>query len=40
MGDDLGCNNIQKHEEWAVLQNYQYDKGKEQKGDHLFSFLE
>ena len=40
MDDDFGCNNIQKHGELAVLQNYQHDKGKEQKGDHLFSFLD
>ena len=25
MDDDLGCNNIQKHEKWAVLQNYLLD---------------
>ena len=25
MDDDLGCNNIQKHEKWAVLQNYLHD---------------
>ena len=29
MGDDLGCNNIQKHGERAFLLNYLHDEGKE-----------
>ena len=28
MGDSLGCNNKQKHGEWAILQNYLDDEGK------------
>ena len=28
MGDDLGCNNIQKHGEQTVLQNYLHDEDK------------
>ena len=28
MGDSLGCNNKEKHGEWAILQNYQHDEGK------------
>ena len=28
MGDSLGCNNKQKHGEWAILQNYLHDEGK------------
>ena len=39
MGDDLGCNNIQKHGAREVLQNYQYDKGKGSKrGSFIFIF--
>ena len=28
MGDSLGCNNKQKHGEWAILENYLHDEGK------------
>ena len=41
MGDDLGCNNIQKHGEQTVLQNYQRgeDKGVRE-NTILFLFLD
>ena len=36
MGDTLGCNNKQKHGEWAILQNYLNDEGK---GRRPFVFI-
>ena len=36
MGDDLGCSNIQKHGEHAVLQNYLHDEDKGVREKNIF----
>ena len=36
MGGDLGCNNIQKHGEQAVLQNYPYDEDEGVREEIIF----
>ena len=38
-GDDLGCNNIQKHGEQAVLQNYLYDEDTGVREETIFSIF-
>ena len=36
MGDDLDCNNIQKHGEQTVLQNYLHDEDKWVREETIF----
>ena len=36
MGDNLDCNNIQKHEEQTVLQNYLHDEDKGARQETIF----
>ena len=36
MGDDLDCNNIQKHGEQTVLQNYLHDEDKRVREETIF----
>ena len=36
MGDDLDCNNIEKHEEQTVLQNYLHDENKGVREETIF----
>ena len=36
IGDDLGCNNIQKHGEETVLQNYLHDEDKGVREETIF----
>ena len=36
MSDDLDCNNIQKHGEQTVLQNYLHDDDKQVREDIIF----
>ena len=36
MGDDLDCNNIQKHGEQTVLQNYLHDEDKGVREEAIF----
>ena len=36
MGDDLDCNNIQKHGEQTVLQNYLHDEDKGVREETIF----
>ena len=39
MGDDLDCNNIQKHGEQTVLQNYLHDEDKGVREETIFSIF-
>ena len=36
MGDNLGCNNIQKHSEQTVLQTYLHDEDKGVREESIF----
>ena len=39
MGDSLGCNNKQKHGQWAILQNYLHDEDKGVREERPFVFI-
>ena len=39
MGDDLGWNNIQKHREQTVMQNYLNDEDKRVREETIFSIF-
>ena len=39
MRDSLGCNNKQKHGEWAILQNYLHDDSKKGSERRPFVFI-
>ena len=39
IGDSLGCNNKEKHGEWAILQNYLHDEGKGVREETIYFYF-